>query len=111
MAPTPITDSNHHNPNQIPQKQQLNNYMDLKKLEVWFVTGSQHLYGPETLKQVAANSQEIAREFDASNSIPVRVVFKTVLKTPDEVTSLCQAANNADACIGLVTWCHTFSPS
>ncbi len=85
--------------------------MNLKQYEVWFVTGSQHLYGPETLKQVAAHSQEIARALDASPSMPVKVVFKPVLTTPDAITSLCLEANNAAACVGLITWCHTFSPS
>ena len=83
----------------------------LKQLEVWFVTGSQHLYGPETLKQVAAHAQEIARGLNASPAIPVKVVFKPVLVTPDAVTALCQTANNAPKCAGLITWCHTFSPS
>jgi L-arabinose isomerase len=85
--------------------------MNLKSLEVWFVTGSQHLYGPETLKKVAEHSEEIARALDNVPAIPVRVVFKPVLVTPDAVTGLCQAANNTKECIGLITWCHTFSPS
>jgi len=83
----------------------------LKKLEVWFVTGSQHLYGPKTLQKVAANSQEIAGALDSSPSIPTRVVFKPVVKTPAEVSALCREANDAANCIGLITWCHTFSPS
>jgi L-arabinose isomerase len=85
--------------------------IDLKQFEIWFVTGSQHLYGPETLKKVAAHSQEIARALNVAPAIPVKVVFKPVLVTPDAVTELCQAANNAAKCIGLITWCHTFSPS
>lgn len=85
--------------------------LNLKQFEVWFVTGSQHLYGPETLKQVARHSQEIARSLNKAAAIPVKVVFKPVLVTPEAVTALCQAANNADRCIGLITWCHTFSPS
>jgi L-arabinose isomerase len=85
--------------------------INLKQLEVWFVTGSQHLYGPETLKQVAIHSQEIARALNDSAAIPLKVVFKPVLTTPDAVTDLCQSANNAAKCAGLITWCHTFSPS
>lgn len=84
---------------------------DLKELEVWFVTGSQHLYGPEALKQVAANSRKVAKELDGSPAIPVRIVFKQVLTTPDAISTLCQESNNAPNCIGLITWCHTFSPS
>ena len=79
--------------------------------EIWFLTGSQHLYGPETLKTVAIHSQEIAKAFDDSSAIPVKVVFKPVLTTPDAVSAVCQEANNAADCIGVITWCHTFSPS
>jgi L-arabinose isomerase len=85
--------------------------INLKQFEVWFVTGSQHLYGPETLKAVAKHSQEIARVLNAAPAIPVKVVFKPVMVSPDAITALCQQANNAKNCIGLITWCHTFSPS
>jgi L-arabinose isomerase len=85
--------------------------IDLKKLEVWFVTGSQHLYGEETLKQVASHSTEIAKALDTSPTIPVHVVFKPVVKTPDEIFQLCQEANTTTNCIGIVAWMHTFSPA
>jgi L-arabinose isomerase len=84
---------------------------DLKKSEVWFVTGSQHLYGPETLKQVAEDSKQIADALDNSQAIPCKVVFKPVLKTLDEITQLCVDANTNPDCIGLITWMHTFSPA
>ncbi len=84
---------------------------DLKQYEVWFVTGSQHLYGPETLDQVNAHSKEIAQAFDQSEKIPVRVVFKPVLTTPDAIRNLCMDANVSKQCIGLITWMHTFSPA
>ena len=84
---------------------------NLKKLEVWFVTGTQHLYGPETLKQVAADSTKIAAAFDKNPKIPVKVVFKPILTTPDSITELCMAANNTKNCVGLITWMHTFSPA
>ena len=84
---------------------------DISKLEVWFVTGTQHLYGPETLKQVAADSAKIAAAFDKSPKIPVKVVFKPILTTPDSITELCTEANNSKQCIGLITWMHTFSPA
>jgi L-arabinose isomerase len=83
----------------------------MKQLQLWFVTGSQHLYGPETLRQVAIHSQEIARALDASAAISADVEFKPVLKSADEVFALFQSANQAPECIGLITWCHTFSPS
>ncbi len=85
--------------------------VDLKGLEAWFVTGSQHLYGDETLRQVAAHSQLIANDFDASRLIPVKVVVKPVMTSPDAITTLCQAANDSVKCVGLITWCHTFSPA
>jgi L-arabinose isomerase len=85
--------------------------VDLKKLEVWFITGSQSLYGEETLKQVAANSQEIVKELDGSGSIPVKIIFKPVLKTPEEIYQVCQEVNSTKNCIGVVAWMHTFSPA
>lgn len=69
------------------------------------------MYGPDTLTQVAANSGIIAKAFNESDQIPVEVVFKPVLTTPDSITELCVEANSASSCIGLITWCHTFSPS
>lgn len=83
--------------------------MNLKQFEVWFLTGSQHLYGTETLAQVAVHSQEIAATLDAK--LPTRVIFKPVLTTPDEIYHICQEANATPACIGVVTWMHTFSPA
>jgi L-arabinose isomerase len=85
--------------------------IDLKKLEAWFVTGSQDLYGPETLKKVAEHSQEIVKSLNASEDIPVKIVYKPVVTTPDEITAVCVAANSASECIGLITWMHTFSPA
>ena len=85
--------------------------IDLQEYEVWFVTGSQHLYGPKTLEQVAANSREIAQAFGASAEIPVQVTFKPVLTTPEDIRQLCLEANSAGNCVGLITWMHTFSPA
>ncbi|CAZ96089.1 L-arabinose isomerase [Zobellia galactanivorans] len=85
--------------------------IDLGNNEVWFVTGSQHLYGPETLAQVAEHSRDIAKYYDAGKAIPLKVVFKPVVKTPGEISALCKEANNTDACVGLIMWMHTFSPA
>jgi len=85
--------------------------IDLKNLEVWFVTGSQHLYGPETLKQVEKDSEAISRALNASSRIPCNVVFKPVLKSPEEISGILMEANTAPRCIGLITWMHTFSPA
>ena len=83
----------------------------LKQYEVWFITGSQHLYGPKTLEQVNSNSAAIAAAFDLSAQIPVKIVFKPVVTTPSEITELCKAVNNTPECIGLIAWMHTFSPA
>ncbi|WP_269537544.1 L-arabinose isomerase [Cerasicoccus fimbriatus] len=79
--------------------------------QVWFVTGSQHLYGPETLKQVAANAEEIAKALNADASIPVEIVFKPIVTTPSEIRSTLAAASSEASCIGVITWMHTFSPA
>ena len=83
----------------------------LAPLEIWYVTGSQHLYGPETLSQVAEHSQKIIEALNGSERIPVKLVFKPVLKTPEEIRQLCLDANYAPQCAGLILWMHTFSPS
>jgi L-arabinose isomerase len=85
--------------------------MDLKTLEIWFVTGSQHLYGPETLEKVAEHSRAIACSLSQSSAIPVKTVFKPVMTTPEAIYDLCLEANSARNCIGLITWMHTFSPA
>jgi L-arabinose isomerase len=79
--------------------------------EIWYVTGSQHLYGPETLRQVAVNSEKIVAALNASKRLPLPLVFKPVLKGPEEVRDLVLEANRAPNCAGLVLWMHTFSPS
>jgi L-arabinose isomerase len=83
----------------------------MKNKEVWFITGTQHLYGPETLKQVAADSAKIAASLDKSAKICQKIVFKPILTTPDSITEICTQANNSDKCIGLIAWMHTFSPA
>ena len=85
--------------------------INLKQLEVWFVTGSQHLYGPKTLEKVAEHSRQMAEAFNLSGKIPAKVVFKPVLTTPESIRELCLEANSARDCIGLITWMHTFSPA
>ena len=83
----------------------------LKKCEVWFLTGSQHLYGEETLLQVAEHSREMARFLAKAGSIPVTIVHKPVLTNADAINSICRDANNSENCIGLILWMHTFSPA
>ncbi|TXJ26621.1 MAG: L-arabinose isomerase [Chitinophagaceae bacterium] len=85
--------------------------MELKKLAVWFITGSQHLYGEETLKQVAEHSQVIVKALNASSQIPVEIVYKPTVTTPEEIYNVIMAANAEKNVIGIVAWMHTFSPA
>ena len=85
--------------------------IDYAPLEAWFVTGSQHLYGPETLQQVDKDSQAIVDGLNASGVLPIRLVFKPVLKTPEEVSAVLREADAAPACVGVIAWMHTFSPA
>jgi L-arabinose isomerase len=85
--------------------------IELKQYEVWFVTGSQSLYGQEALNQVAANSRQIGEALGRAAAMPVNVVFKPVLTTPEAIARLCREANAAPNCVGLVCWMHTFSPA
>lgn len=79
--------------------------------EVWFLTGSQHLYGPETLAQVAEQSRAIADELGASPDVPVKIVWKPVLTDADAIRRIMLEANADDRVIGVIAWMHTFSPA
>ena len=83
----------------------------MKDYEFWFVVGSQFLYGPEVLETVATRAAEMAAQLNASGRLPCKIVYKTTVKTPEEATETIKAANYDDACAGVITWCHTFSPS
>src|SRR6185295_12704265 len=80
-------------------------------LEAWFVAGSQDLYGPAALEQVDAHARELAAALDREAAIPVRVVAKQVLRSPESVRGLCLEANADDRCVGVIAWMHTFSPA
>ena len=79
--------------------------------EVWFVTGSQHLYGEETLKQVADDSRQIVEGLNGSSRLPIRIVFKPVVTTADSILQTCRDASASPACVGVIAWMHTFSPA
>ncbi|HCG5092185.1 TPA: L-arabinose isomerase [Vibrio parahaemolyticus] len=79
--------------------------------QVWFVTGSQHLYGPQVLESVAQNSEGIIAGLNSSDDISVSIANKGTVKTSDEILAVCRAANNDPDCIGLMLWMHTFSPA
>ena len=83
----------------------------LKQLEVWFVTGSQDLYGEETLKLVAIHSGQVSASLNSSELIPVTVLYKPTVKSPEEIYAVCAEANASANCIGIITWMHTFSPA
>jgi L-arabinose isomerase len=85
--------------------------IDLSGLELWFVTGSQHLYGQEALDKVAEHAQTIAQGIGETKQLPVKIVCKPVLTTADAIHELCLDANRARKCVGLITWMHTFSPA
>jgi len=85
--------------------------MRMKNYEFWFVVGSQFLYGPEVLDTVAERAQKMVDEMNASGSLPCKVVYKVTAKTNKEITDVVKEANYNDACAGIITWCHTFSPS
>ena len=83
----------------------------LGRLEVWFVTGSQHLYGEAVLDQVADHARQIAGFLDGSADIPVRVVDKGVVTTPGSIAAVLRDADAVSSCIGVIAWMHTFSPA
>ena len=83
--------------------------IDITHYEAWFITGSQHLYGPETLEQVAQHSQQIAQAL--GSVLPIKIVYKPVLTGPEGITKLMQEANTTENCVGLIAWMHTFSPA
>lgn len=85
--------------------------INLDQLEIWFVAGSQHLYGDEILKNVASHAEEMAKSFDNNPCIPVKVKYHSVVTSPEQFWSLSQNANATHNCIGLIVWMHTFSPA
>ena len=79
--------------------------------EFWFVVGSQFLYGPEVLETVAARAQEMVDTLNATGNLPCKLVYKVTAKTNQEITQVVREANYDERCCGVITWCHTFSPS
>ncbi len=79
--------------------------------EVWFLTGSQNLYGEETLQQVAEQSQRVAAALEEAGEVPVRVVWKPVLKDAGAIRKAIGEANEHAGCVGVIAWMHTFSPA
>ena len=84
---------------------------DLATRTVWFLTGSQDLYGEDTLRQVAEQSQAVVAQLNESSDIPVTIEWKPVLKSSDAIRRTMIEANSDDSVVGVITWMHTFSPS
>ncbi len=80
-------------------------------LEIWFLTGSQSLYGEETLAQVAQQSQEVVATLNAATHIPIKATWKPVLTTPESIKAICLEASSNPKCVGVIVWMHTFSPA
>ena len=85
--------------------------LDNQKLEVWFLTGTQSLYGDQTLETVAQQSKEVSALLAKSANSPVDIIWKPILKSPDEIRRAMQDASSSDSCIGVIVWMHTFSPA
>ncbi|WP_291044961.1 L-arabinose isomerase [Herbiconiux sp.] len=83
----------------------------LEPFEIWFFTGSQNLYGEETLRQVAEQSQQIVATLDGSGEVPVKIVWKPVLKDSESIRRAALDVNADDRVIGVIAWMHTFSPA
>ena len=80
-------------------------------LEAWLVTGSQHLYGPDVLERVGEHARAIAACLDEAPEIPVTVVAKPVVTTPDGIAAVLREADGSPDCVGVIAWMHTFSPA
>src|SRR5437870_2663654 len=85
--------------------------LDPVNKEVWFVTGSQHLYGEEALQIVAEHSRNIVAGLNARKAIPLNIILKPVVTTSEAIAELCIEANASHGCAGLIAWMHTFSPA
>ena len=83
----------------------------LEELELWFVAGSQGLYGEDALRQVGKNARVVAAALDGAAAIPLKVVAKPIVTSSDAIEAVCNEANASPACAGLVFWMHTFSPA
>src|SRR5699024_6047635 len=83
----------------------------MEKYQFWFVVGSQFLYGPQVLETVAARAQEMTEKLNASGKLPCKLVYKVTAKTNKEIRDIVREANYDESCAGIITWCHTFSPS
>ncbi|MEV1069394.1 L-arabinose isomerase [Streptomyces sp. NPDC050263] len=87
------------------------NSMPFPDHEIWFLTGSQGLYGDDVLRQVAEQSRSISETLGGPGKVPVRIVWKPVLTDAESIRRMCQEASASDSCVGVIVWMHTFSPA
>ena len=85
--------------------------MKKPEYEIWFLTGTQTLYGDEALRQVDAHSQVVVDGFNACGKLPCKVVYLGTVKSTDEIAARFREANASSTCVGVVLWMHTFSPA
>src|SRR5690625_1073840 len=85
--------------------------LTIKPYEFWFVTGSQHLYGDETLQEVEKHSKIMVEKLNESGNLPYKIQFKKNATNANDIRKLMLEANNDENCAGLITWMHTFSPA
>jgi L-arabinose isomerase len=85
--------------------------IDLGRYRVWFVVGSQDLYGDDALATVADHTQQPVAALNAVDCLPFPIEYRPVLKTADAITATMQQANAEPDCIGVIAWMHTFSPA
>ena len=84
--------------------------MKVSNKEVWFVTGSQDLYGEETLRQVAEDAKKMVDGLNKTD-LPLTIVWKPTVRSSQEIYNVCVEANSSTDCVGVITWMHTFSPA
>ena len=83
----------------------------MKDYQFWFVVGSQFLCGPQHLAAVGQRAAEMTEKLNASGKLPCKLVYKVTAKTNKEIADVVREANYDPSCAGIITWCHTFSPS
>src|SRR5699024_12555569 len=89
----------------------LHDALPICEKEFWFVVGSQHLYGKETLNEVRVQTEKIIDALNEHGNLPYPLVFKEVVTTADDIKTVMKEINYRDNVAGVITWMHTFSPA
>lgn len=82
-----------------------------ENLEIWWVTGAQMLYGEEPVRIVESHSKEMVEGINAAGVLPIKVVYKGTVMSSKDIEKVMLDANASKACVGIITWMHTFSPA